>query len=139
MTPYTLEQPVKPGDFILLLAPGQTEMLFVKHTSNGDESTATASITVKPISWRIPIKEGYWTLDGPEIDYWEEEENYKGRQSEEEMEKEDKYERAIYDEYDYGIFNEVNLSELLYSFNPIGAGDTGKSEDTKIMVNPHGR
>ena len=132
MAPYILEQPVKPGDLILLSAPGRkAEMLFVKHTSDGNESTSTESITAKPISWRIPIKKGHWTLDGPRVEYWEEEEDHEGQQSEHEMEKED--------EYEYGIFEEVKLSEFLYSFNPLGAGDTGKGEDTQIMVNPHGR
>lgn len=132
MAPYILEQPVKPGDLILLSVPRRkAEILFVKHTSDGNESTSTASITAKPISWRIPIKEGHWTLNGPSVEYWEEEADHEGQQSEHEMEKED--------EYEYGIFEEVKLSEFLYSFNPLGAGDTGKGEDTQIMVNPHGR
>lgn len=135
MAPYTLEQPVQPGDFIILSASRKAELLFVKHTSDGGKSTATASITVKPISWRIPIQEGYWTLSGPKIDYWKEEENYEERQGEIEKYSEDEY--AIYDPYHYGIFNQVPLSQHLYSFND--ANDPGKGEDTKIIVNPHGR
>lgn len=136
MAPYTLEKPVQPGDFIILSAPGKAELLFVKHTSDGGKSTATASIIVKPISWRIPIQEGYWTLSGPKIDYWEEE-NYEERQGEMETDSEDEY--AISDPYHYGIFKKVPLSQHLDSFNPFGANDTGKGEDTKIIVNPHGR
>ena len=76
MAPYLLEQPVKPSDLILLSAPRRkAEMLFVKHTGDGNESTPTASITAKSISWRIPIKEGHWTLNGPSGEYWEEEED----------------------------------------------------------------
>lgn len=134
MAPYALEQAVKPGDFILLCAPRQAEMLFVKSTTDGKETTTTDSITVKPTSWRIPIDEGYWTLDGPNIDYWEEEGGYEGRDEEYDA---DKY--AIVDEFDHSIFGEIKLNSFFYKLDPIGAEDTGKGRDTKVIVRPHGR
>ncbi|OJJ85467.1 uncharacterized protein ASPGLDRAFT_24498 [Aspergillus glaucus CBS 516.65] len=78
------------------------------------------------------IDEGYWTLNGPDVSYWEEKEGYEPEHTEK-----DKY--TLYDEDNYGIFQEVELSEFLYDFNPVGAEETGKGADTKIMVNPHGR
>lgn len=121
MTPYTLEEAVEPGDLIMVWALGKAEMLLVKST--GSEATSAASsVTAKIIPWHIPIEEGYWTLDGPVINYWEVDESKKG---------EDK-DRNKDDDDDPSNYQETNLDFFLQQYKPT---DT----EMKVFVHPHGR